>query len=1013
MIRINRFAGFFTLCIFALVTFTRAQTRPTPPSVTPLPVSPVTNAVVAVPDFSQGFASLHRLGVTNVSRATYVVFTGAMSYQMHGGNSPYGANMPQNFGWQLSGDASNGVFLLADGLTVRCATAAQPKKSLPEQRYAGRDGDEEAWENIAATQTLMGVNWKAADLDAEIKRITEKLQKEIVRRDAALAKAGEAGEAEARYMLRMAGQEGQSRAPVLFFATHVADQGRGQEANQLVALAMNLADSRQRLLEEAVDALAGSAYNKVWRRFRGSDDWEAYGRDVEVLAARFSRGWHNVTNAVELARRVRAFTAAGRQAANVSGELSAADRALAAALVTAPRSRIVNQILPPRFLWALPPDTNDMPGAWITTNAHPLARLLRGGTNSIPVLLALLDDHVTLTPFVTTRPLVEAAPDNAGQDEMEMMMQGMYGKQSDFPHPATRADIAALLLEALVGQKETSYHRDRGRSVPDAAPALAERVRAWQSANAGLNTEELAIRMLAAKDYNAPRQAADYLARSSSTSGWQRLEQHMLRDRNPDNLADVAEKYVRRRGPDARPFVEAYAKRLFGGASAVEVPEDVDPQLFKGAAAADPAAKYREKRAKQIVSRLNRIVENKPVTAILDEIAADKRTLADAREDLQELWQMTPQDLLNALINSAAKATNSATRVEILSATEWIPTMARYRRYSPPFGEDPAGLADVQTPLLTPLPAADAWRRLLADTRVPTNLHPVAWQPPTTVSACAAAYMERLCTPGATGDVSTLVNRLGEPACDLLLRRAASRLSGTADIQPPLPDAGRVSAARLNVLTNAVPSAAVIAALTLDERLALGLAVLQNPALAPGLAVRNRRLRVITPAAELAAVSAVLRAGEGQPLSVSFLQGLAVQCEALARQGQRVTFELRQQPGFGGVEASVRPWHPDESLPSPAGGVVVSLLRCEGSDERLVCHPGVASAKIPAAEDLRKRPTDDELLAAEVARIERGPLSPAEAEAAFWKRIEIFCIGDESLGFPAVVSICAVPVIKP
>ena len=1016
MIHFNRTVRFAALVTLALAPLARSQTRPAPPPVAP----PATNAAAAAPapDFSPGFAALHRLGVTNVSRAAYVKFGGAMQHLMRAGSIPYQLSALQCVGWQLSGDASNGVFLLADGVTVRRASAAMPKPSPMTMPHYGRwNGDEEDMSLSSATQIVEGVTWKAADLDADIKQIVEKLQKETAKRDAMLAKSGDAGDERTRRMMEMSSLGGQSLAPVLFFALHAADQGRTNAANQLAAVAMNLAGGRQRLLEEAVNELAGSAYQEVWRHFRSSGDWNGYGRDVAALAARFPRGWRDATNAVELAHRVQTFTAAGTKPAPLPGDLPAVDRALADALVTAPRGQTVTMALQQPGFWVLPRDTNDEIGVWISTNAHPLAHLLRGGTNSISILLALLTDQTTLTPLATGRPLVEATPGDADTDDMEAMMQRemmMRGGEGGFQHPASRADIAAMLLEPLVGQNQHSYRSVNGRRSQETETPLAERVRDWQAANAGLGTEELAIRLLTSKDDNVARQSADFLARSSSTSAWQRLEQHILHDKNPDGLSDVAEKYVRRRGREALPFVEAYAKRLSGPALPADVPEDVDPQLFKNAAVSDPSAKYRQKRAVQVVTRLKRAAENKPATAVLDEVAADKLTLADAREDLNDLWQLPPQDLLNAVVNSAAKATNSATRASLLGAADWVTTMARYRMHNRPGGEEDAGDATAKPPALSPLPAADAWKKLLADTRVPTNTTPTAWIPEPTVRLQAAIMMEKLCSPDATNDVLQLVNRLGAPVQELLLRRAASRLSGAADVQPPLPDAGRVPALRLHALTNAVPAAAALATLTPDECLALALALGPNPALAAALAPTAHRMRVAAPSTELAAAGAALKAGEGQPLSAAFLKALAAQCDTLAKQKQYVTFELRRLPGFAGVEASVRSSRPDDAPSSySAGSVAVCVMSCEGFDERFTCHPGAAPAKAAAADDPRQKPTDDDLLAAEVARIERGPLSPAEAEAASWKRIDTFCAGDEALGFPAVVTITAVPTTKP
>jgi hypothetical protein len=263
-----------------------------------------------------------------------------------------------------------------------------------------------------------------------------------------------------------------------------------------------------------------------------------------------------------------------------------------------------------------------------------------------------------------------------------------------------------------------------------------------------------------------------------------------------------------------------------------------------------------------------------------------------------------------------------------------------------------------------------------------------------------------------------MFNELGPDGLQLLRKRAESRVSGAAVIQPALPDSACVTAGRLAELTNSLPHAALgaratqVAGLTADERLALARAARTNHGLAAALAPVAHRLDAVLSTNTPAAARAALQGCDGKVMDVDALQGLVRQCGELAKQGQAVTFKLLRRAGCGGVDVSAHLSQPDDAIGCDAGaGVGIGEETLDGAPETMLLHPGApaaASGTASAADDPLKRPTDAELIASEIARLQRGPLTEAEAEAAFWKRMEALCTTDPAIGFPFGIRITPV-----
>ena len=998
------------------------------------PASTGQTAVVA--DFSKGFALLHSLGITNVAKATYVTLSGpeAMGYVYR--SMRYGLT---GNAWQLSGDSTNGLFLLNETMLVRATTAPLVITNQMEQmrlmRYGGDSEDEGSADG--AVRTLHGVKWKPADLQADLDRLLPKLQKEADKYLAAKAKEKAESEGEDENMRRMremrsaaAGGDIGQWVSCLLSAAHYADQGHLPEANRLASLAMTLGGGNVKLLEAVMESLGNEAYQKVWSHFRATGDWNAYAAGIDGVVTRFPRGWQPAAGARQLAPRLRAFGAAGAKPAPLKTPLPADAAALADALATAPASHEADYAYQQPSYWVLPRDTNDYVGAWVATNAHPLARLLRSGTNAIPVLLALMDDQATFTrvqAYGMPASTNAAAADEAEDDTARMMREMAMSRSASLARPATRGEIATQVLQALVGEDRQAYY-SRGRRGAQQGKSLAERVRTWQEEHAGMTAEDLAMACLTGKDYSQRSQAVQYLAASKSPSAWQSLEKFLLGKAESDDTMWLAQSYVSRRGKAAKPFVDAFEARITGGAAptnAVKAATGEEEELFKASGGRDDSSrKYRLQQQQRTLKEMRRVVDAKPFDAVVEEIASGKVSPEVGRENMaRSFYETSYAERVMAAIRGAAKAQAADVRISLLNLTS-RPDTRLTAQYEYMMAQRGMPVAKSEIPAVAPL--ADAWRTLLSDTRATTNRTATFWQPALTVREVAALNMEAIYAPPATNglDVLLLFNELGSDSLQLLLKRAESRLSGAAVVQPALPDPAAVTPARLaeltNSLTRATPGvrATQVASLNPDERLVVSRAARTNPNLAAALAPVAHRMRAKPSATSPAAASAALQGCDGKTMDVAALQALARQCADLAKQGQPVTFELLRRSGCNGVDVAARIPLPGDAVGvaiDPSIGIGVETL--DGAPETMLLHPGAPAAATPdaasASDDPLKRPTDVELVASEIARIQRGPMTAAEAEAGFWKRLDALCTTDPAVGFPAGIRITPVAPVVP
>lgn len=128
--------------------------------------------------------------------------------------------------------------------------------------------------------------------------------------------------------------------------------------------------------------------------FKRSNDWNAFDKALGELNGRVASGWKRVPLVKRLQGLVRA-QAALKEVPPLQGEgLSAADQALAWELVLGPdRGGGTFQPYMMHHLWILGNWREERAG--VASN-HPAGRILMRGTNSIPLLLAMLGD-ATLT----------------------------------------------------------------------------------------------------------------------------------------------------------------------------------------------------------------------------------------------------------------------------------------------------------------------------------------------------------------------------------------------------------------------------------------------------------------------------------------------------------------------------------------------------------------------------------------------------------------------------------------
>jgi hypothetical protein len=839
-----------------------------------------------VPDYSRGFESFYALGLPDVKEAVYVRLDKQTA--RHGDVfRRYGNEGPDIGGtWLLKPLGEDSGEMLVGGINRLTVISKRQWKEEQEARMkAARAAQAESGAAVAridhdeaqGNRRLPG-SWGPADIKEDAQRLVTFL---------------EAAETDGRRRSDSLQRHG---GTLFLLAIHLHRSGATAEANRIAHLLFQKAGGQQAVISAALSELADAQYAGLYRDFIANRDWKVLHSGIDALAKRFARGWQRRDAVLQAAAMVGARLTAPPPPLQAEG-LSETDQALAAELATV-------DTMPPHAanslqryshaLWILPnttPRHGVPPGSTAETNI--LDRIKARGMESIPLLIALLDDtyptaldnpNGNVHSFMQNTYYYSSSSSSSPQAQARMEAQRTKQFYESLPRPMTRGEIAVALLQQVVPVSRDSLVRrmsmqDDGDNRTD---ALRTAVTEWYEANKEKRAIDLALAYLENESEDGQflqNTVMMYIAREGGTNELAIVERKLL-ESEPMQGSSLAMQYAQMRGEAARPFIEKYIARL--KAPAADKPEDAnipsEAALFVSRGSGMGGNKEWTKR---MIKQFETLLENASLADLLERLVSGEKKVNEAAQFLHRAASSEdPAKAVELLLDAAIRATDVTTSMTLIGMVQAIP-YSRQSRMA--FGGMPAAKPE-KVVMPSPAEHRELWKKLLADNRTASEEEAAMWGADRghyTIAAISAYAIEAL--SAADPDGRQMHHRggmesyalLGARLIPLLIERATQLIEGKdAASLPPLPDAANVSkearaalAAKLIAIESPVALREALDALGMDDYLAFMEDVADNAKLRDHLAPLANTITTVKIEIDDEAVKARFEALNGAPFS--------------------------------------------------------------------------------------------------------------------------------------------------
>ncbi len=878
-----------------------------------------------VPDYSRGFASFYALALPDVKDATYVRLDKQTARQQDVFRR-YGEQGPDiGAAWLIKRLGEDGGELLVGGINRLTVISKRQWQDEQEARIkaaaaAQADGgtivmhsDEDMQEN----RRLPG-SFEPADVQADATRLVD-----------FLAAAESEGRGGSDALQRQSGT-------IFLLAIHLHRSGATNEANRAAHLLFQKAGGQQAVIESALSQLADSQYADLYRAFIANRDWQALHSGIDALAKRFARGWQR-RDAVLQAAGMMAPRLAGAPAPLQAEGLSETDQALTAELATAttiPRQAAQALQHYSQSLWILPGTTPRGISSAAKAETNVLDRIKARGMESIPLLIALLDDPYptvidnpsgNVNSFTQNSYYYYSSGSRSPQQQARMMAQRTAQYYASLPRPLTRGEIAAALLQQVVPRSQDAFRQmqmeDDGENSMAALRAAAT---TWYEANKTKRGLELALVYLEddADEYaDAQNAVLMYIAREGGTNEQAIVEQKLLA-RDPVQGASMAMQYAQIRGEAVRPFVETYITHLKTPAAAADPAdgEDGDAALFIRSSGRGTGGN--EAWTKQMIKQFETLLENATLADLVESlVSGEKKPNAVSQVLHRAIAGETPSKAVELLLDGAIRAKDVTTTMTLIGMIQTIPYSRQARAA---YG----GIPEPETAKLEmPAPAEhrERWLKLLGDSRMASEEEAAMWgasaREQYTVAAITAYAIEALSATAREGVTGYYGHRaesytlLGARLVPLMIQRATLLVEGKDESAlPPMPDAANVSPEARRALAEKLiamdaPTALreTLDGLSMDATLAVMEEVDENEPLRNHLAPLARIINTVTIEVGDEALKARFEALKGTPFKRKTGEQLFEAIKQLSPGGQpAIEATAQRMPGFDGFTILIR-----------------------------------------------------------------------------------------------------------
>lgn len=964
-----------------------------------------------VRDYSKGFQEFYKLGFPDAAKAEYVNINVYREYgpdmnMMMG--ALYELKLAGN-GWMLEETPKvKGRFIVGNCRVLEVydqeALMKERQKKWAEAQKTNTTGQVvmvDPWrDNDGKT---LG-QWKKVDAKKDIEKIL-----------AYLKKRGEKNE-------RFDSMDYSGGYGALFLnAIHFHRRGYTNEANAIVGQLFEAAGDPRKVLVQGMSHLADSRYSGAYDAFLKDGNWETFGKELDTLLAKFATSWKTAPAAKRLADRVNQQLAQPQVPPLVGEGLTDEDKALALELATArlPTPSPYNHYGGSGQLWILPAVAPafrypGMPDGKGDTNV--VSRIKKRGMKSIPLLLALLkDDTLTRMDMQSvrgnsgySRSYFSSDGDQLGEEQINQMYESMR-------RPASRSDIAFFLLQSVLPQKEEQMQR---RQEPMGRDELAEECKTWCEANKNKTPLELA--RLYGQEGNQEQQRAgmQYLVKKGTDADMEAIEKRFLESSNPAMNAGVVQEYVQARGEKAKAFLEKYEARVNEKASAGS-DEMFNDKQFK-------------KMAKQQLKYLKNMVTFKPPKELLAEVAAGTKTINEISQGFyQGIAKEKTDDVLTMVLDAALNAKDAATCRDLLyMAAAAGRARGGMEEEVATDGEDgEAAQAPSEPPKLQIAKHADAWKKLLADTR---SLSDGIGGGPVTVGDAAATMINTVYGQDERVPYAMrprTYTALGKRTSGIYRARAEALLAGKKGAELPqfpsltdITDEQKKAVVEKIMKTAEASLAQTVSALSPNELVALSVSVPKDAKLKAKLVPVANKVQAVSGDVELAADVKELESAKGKAMNKETVDRLLALCRKLTAAGKVVSCTANRLSGLDGIEITVRQTRPQSKeyaalVESGVLGGAEPTADISGTVADSACHgAAVWPMDTPATAEAAKKPAageDEKLLDAAVVEAEAQiKADGVKSQSEFWKAVEQFCAGKGNVCGSGMISFFGKPAVK-
>ncbi len=442
-------------------------------------------------DYRKGFEQFAKLGVPDLSKATYV----KIDTDHHQCFSRY--LVPQicdssGNAWMLSEtrDASNkpvrATFLINGGDVVTFNWKRNiRRRDIPKSRQ----------DVVSPQAPVLEATWGKANL-----------KRDVTGAFRFLADLSHEKDLEIKF-----DQEVQGR--LFFLAFTLYQRGDVTNSMALVDELIKRSGSSEKVMINALNVVADSQYEMVYRKFGGSYDWFAYRDGIKELLARYPLGWNKAPAMKLLFKRVEERVANPVHTPSYTNGMTGADLAVAERMLG-----VREPISSARWvLWLVPTTWRDK----VVKGNEVESEIRARGIEAIPFLLALTRDGTLMD---MDRGKVELALGEAGlvQDNGVGISRETLAMFNNLRRPATRGEVAGQWLKEMLPDKLGSEEE-----VDNPGRLLSEALLFYKSYRKA-SDEELALQCISDSSGDLGPAASDFLLDLAGKRRMPLLENHLL-----------------------------------------------------------------------------------------------------------------------------------------------------------------------------------------------------------------------------------------------------------------------------------------------------------------------------------------------------------------------------------------------------------------------------------------------------------------------------------------------------